>query len=52
MYLGVPSLAELYFFLIHLNDLPINIQKAETVFVAGDTNILTEDTNEDILITK
>ena len=42
----------LVFFIIHLNDLPIDIKKAETVFVAGDANILTEDTNEDILITK
>jgi len=32
---------------VYLNDLPINTQKAEAVFIAGDANILTVDTNED-----
>jgi hypothetical protein len=29
---------------MYVNELPINIQKAETVFGAGDANVLTEDT--------
>ena len=29
---------------MYVNELPINIQKAETVFGAGDANILTDDT--------
>jgi hypothetical protein len=38
--------------LLHINDLPICIQKEKTVFLADDTNILREATYEDILITK
>jgi hypothetical protein len=29
---------------MYINELPINIQKAETVFVVGDAYILTEET--------
>jgi hypothetical protein len=38
-----------FIFIAYLKDLPKNIRK---VFVAGDANVLKEDRNEDILITK
>jgi hypothetical protein len=34
--------------LLHINNLPICIQKAKTVFLADDTNIVTKATHEDI----
>jgi len=39
-------------FLLHINDLPINIQGGRTILFADDTNIQIEDTNANILSKK
>jgi hypothetical protein len=41
-----------FYFLIYINDLPLNIQGAKLILYADDTNVLVIDRNEEAQQTK